>query len=236
MRSRLHLFAGAIAALLACLWADAALALSSAHIEFVRNGFVYSAQTISSSGSSAQSAAAPDFGSPGGYARVKVTSGAVIVTPSGASPTATQTNGIRIETCSEPISIPITTGDKIAIIEATDANACASGGSLHNVETTTPLAGGATFTGTGRDNGAAAGAIGPWAYDNAIFNSDQAGTASLECSEDNTTWWTCATAPLVANTPLPLSQFVISRYFRPKLVNGATPQTVLHINSGMSGR
>ena len=102
-------------------------------------------------------------------------------------------------------------------------------------DTTTVLTASTTFTGTTRDVGIAAGTATPSTYFNAFFFADQAGTASVECSNDNTTWRTIATSSLAINTPLLLSVPVMTRYHRVKLVNGATLQTAVMVNSSYSG-
>jgi hypothetical protein len=100
--------------------------------------------------------------------------------------------------------------------------------------TTTPLAGSATYTGATRDVGVAAGSVQPYAYFNGFFFADQAGVATMECS--NTGAFSgeqvvCATAPLAASTPLILTVPVMFRYHRTKLVNGAAAEAVLVVNA-----
>ena len=97
--------------------------------------------------------------------------------------------------------------------------------------TTTPLTGAATYTGATRDTGIAAGTAQPYAYFNGFFFADQAGTATIECSNDNAAWTTCATSALTASTPLILTVPVMFRYHRTKLVNGATAEAVLVVNA-----
>lgn len=97
-------------------------------------------------------------------------------------------------------------------------------------DTTTALTGSATFTGTARDVGVAAGTVTPYAYFSAFFLADQTGTASIEASNDNSTWYTAATASIIASTPLILQVPVMTRYHRAKVVNGSTAQTLLKVN------
>ena len=80
-----------------------------------------------------------------------------------------------------------------------------------------------------------AGSTQPWGYFTGFFRADQAGTASLEASNDNSTFVTCATAALAASTPLFLQCPIVTRYFRVKLVNGSTNQGSLIVNSAFSG-
>lgn len=105
--------------------------LSLAGAEAARDGSVIEAMhgagaILSSTAASVQSAAAPAFPAarPGrsvtNYARVSGASNAVIVTPAAANPTATQTNGIRVG-AGQTVHLPIRSGQKIAVIEATDA-------------------------------------------------------------------------------------------------------------------
>jgi len=89
-------------------------------IEWMRNGVVFSAETVTSTGASVQSGAAPDFGGVAGQARVIPLSGAVIVAPAAANPTATQTNGVRLQAGDGPVVLPIPSGYKLAVIEAAD--------------------------------------------------------------------------------------------------------------------
>jgi hypothetical protein len=102
-------------------------------------------------------------------------------------------------------------------------------------DTTTVLAASATFTGTARDVGVAAGAQTQQTYFNGSFFADQAGTASIEVSNDNTTFRTMATAALAASTPLILTVPIMTRYHRVKLVNGATLQGLSMVNSSYTG-
>lgn len=83
------------------------------------------AVTVSSTGSSVQSAAAPTFPpdrniSGGVYARVTALQGAAAVVV-GDAPTATDLAGVRIAVGQDPIYLPISPGQKVAVIEAADA-------------------------------------------------------------------------------------------------------------------
>lgn len=98
-------------------------------------------------------------------------------------------------------------------------------------ETTTPLSGSATFTGSARDVGVAAGNVQPFAYFNAFFFADQTGTATIECSSDSIAWTTCAKSSLTASTPLTLTVPVMFRYQRAKLVNGSSAEGTLAIST-----
>ncbi len=100
-------------------------------------------------------------------------------------------------------------------------------------ESVTPLAGSATYTGTTRDSGVAAGALADFSSFNAFVLADQSGIMRIELSNDNVTWRraTLDTA-IVANTPLTLRVPLLTRYWRVIVTNGATLQTVLMINSG----
>lgn len=103
-------------------------------------------------------------------------------------------------------------------------------------DTTTALGSSATFTGTARDVGVAAAAVHGLNYFNGFFLADQAGTASLEGSNDNSTWYSLsAPQSLAANTPLMLSVPITTRYHRTKLVNGATAQGSCKVNSSFTG-
>lgn len=114
-------FLAGLAALAVLSFASTAFATGGIHIEWIRGDHVYGSQTITATGASVQSSAAPDFGGQGlsGTARISVTQGAVIVAH-GDSPVATQTNGERIDVLSEPYLVTVNAGQQIAIIEATD--------------------------------------------------------------------------------------------------------------------
>lgn len=86
---------------------------------------VGSATTVTAAGASVQSSAAPTFApdrqySGGVYARITpiLGAGAVVV---GENPTATDAAGLRVEVGQAPIYMPITAGQKVALIEAVDA-------------------------------------------------------------------------------------------------------------------
>jgi hypothetical protein len=93
----------------------------------------------------------------------------------------------------------------------------------------------ATYTGAARDVGVATSTGHPYAYFNAYYLTDQVGTARIDCSNDNTTWYTCATSALVAATPLIMTVPVMTRYHRAVVVNGATAETYLWVNSSYTG-
>jgi hypothetical protein len=100
--------------------AGAAQATGSVHIEWMQGDTVYGSQTISATSTSVASSPAPTFASaavPTGQARISVTGGAVIVTW-GNSPTATQTNGIRLQVGSPPAVVQVNTGQEVAAAEA----------------------------------------------------------------------------------------------------------------------
>lgn len=97
------------------------------------------------------------------------------------------------------------------------------------------LAGSATFTGASRDVGVAAATLTNQAYFNAFFYADQAGTAYVDCSNDNSTWYVCATNALTASTPLILTVPVMTRYHRARLVNGSSAETYLWVNTSYTG-
>jgi hypothetical protein len=104
-----------------------------------------------------------------------------------------------------------------------------------NNDSVTPLTSSSTFTGSARDVGVAAGAVVGVGYFNGFFLADQSGTARIDCSNDNATWYTGATAPLVASTPLILTVPVMTRYHRIVLVNSTVAQSTLKINTSYTG-
>ena len=97
------------------------------------------------------------------------------------------------------------------------------------------LAANATLTGTARDVGVAQATAHPVAYYKASFLADQSGTASIEASNDNSTWYAIASSALAANTSLLLSVPIVTRYYRAKLVNGPIAQALLWVNSSFTG-
>lgn len=100
-----------------------AAAATKVRIEWIRSGNVIGVTTISSSGTSAQSGAAPSFGGLAGQARITVVSGAAVVNITPAtSPVATETTGLRLAVGGDAITISgVQAGLKLAAIEAADA-------------------------------------------------------------------------------------------------------------------
>ena len=102
------------------------------------------------------------------------------------------------------------------------------------IGTTTPLAAGATFTSTSRDN-AGGNIVMRYAYFNAYALADQAGIVRVELSNDGTTWFRAtADVAMSANNPVFLQVPVIARFYRQVIVNGATLQTSFISNSSYS--
>lgn len=96
----------------------AAMATSTVHIEWLKNGFVYSSQTLSVGATAVASAAAPANGV-AVQARITVLGGAVVYT-SGPSAVVTQTSGTRIQAGWPPDLRTAGSGDVVSLIEATD--------------------------------------------------------------------------------------------------------------------
>lgn len=125
-----------------------------------------------------------------------------------------------------------------SVVTATLANnsTVAVNSTVYYDDTATNLAAGATFTGTTRDLGTAAGTrTSGVAKFQALAIADQAGTMRLEFSRDGTTWrrGTVDTA-VAANTPALVSIPVLARYFRVIYVNGATAQGSFMLQSGFN--
>lgn len=100
----------------------------------------------------------------------------------------------------------------------------------------TALAGSGTFTGVWRGPGVQAGqGISGLNYFNASFFADQAGNAYIDLSPDGTHFYTVTGAALSASTPLILTVPLLSNFVRARLVNGATPQTILWVNTSLTG-
>lgn len=100
---------------------------------------------------------------------------------------------------------------------------------LHTLETTTPLGASATFTGVTRDAGDSSQT--PWNQFSCYIITDQVGTARLEKSSNGSAWTVGLTQPIVAATPLRLTDRADSRYSRCVVVNGATAETALTVRS-----
>lgn len=112
---------GAVLALAATLIAGAAEAAGSVRVEWLRGDHVYAAETITSTGSSVASSAAPSFNGAQGRVRLTAVQGAVIVSCcSSSTPTATQANGVRLDLGHGAVTYAVEAGDKLAVIEATD--------------------------------------------------------------------------------------------------------------------
>jgi hypothetical protein len=172
---------GAVLAIAAFWVATAAQAATSVRLEWIKGGNVLAAEVISSSGSSTQSSAAPSFSGVAGQVRVSVVSGAAVVSCCAASPTATQSNGIRLEPRFGPITLPTAEGLKVAVIEASNG----------------PSDGSATLSGNvgvkGADGSAIASATNPLPVGGAILNP----SATLTRPADTTAY---ASGDLVANS------------------------------------
>jgi len=98
-------------------------------------------------------------------------------------------------------------------------------------DTATPLAGAATFTGSARDVGWATSTPVPFGYFNAFCITDQSGTLRTQGSDDGSTWYITNSVAVVASTPVWLKTPVAFRFNRVMLVNGATLQTTVKVNS-----
>jgi hypothetical protein len=110
--------------------------------------------------------------------------------------------------------------------------------SAYNVSTryadsSSALGSGATFTGTGRDSGAAV--TSQYSKIRALAASDQSGNLYLEQSPDNSTWYTTKTIALTGGTPVTLEDGLIQRYWRVRYVNGGTAQGSFRLDSAMIG-
>jgi hypothetical protein len=101
-----------------------------------------------------------------------------------------------------------------------------------NADTTTNLTGGATYTGTSRD--AAATAVKRTV--SATFYADVASASNgciLDFSSDGTAWHPAAVGTLAAGVPVQLTAILTTRYWRVRMINGASAQTSMRISSGM---
>jgi len=178
---------------------------------------------------------------------VKDANGTTVNVPLPVAGQATMANSTAVAIASDQSAVPVsgtfwptTQPVSLAALPALPAGTSAIGTvttpetTFFN-DTTTALTGAATFTGTARDVGVAAGTATPTTYFNAFGFADQAGTLSIECSNDNTTWRTAASVALTASAPQILTVPVMTRYHRVKLVNGATAQGSVMVNSSYTG-
>jgi hypothetical protein len=103
---------------------------------------------------------------------------------------------------------------------------------IYTNETTTPLGASATFSSPAR----VVGEVGrlAWVYWTAYVIADQAGTLNLQGSLDGTTWRTLATVALAANVGQTLTTRCTFPQMRAQVVNGATPQALLVLNTQAS--
>lgn len=101
-------------------------------------------------------------------------------------------------------------------------------------DTTAVLAGAATYTGATRDLGATATTV-QWSFFGATFFADQAGTAFVEYSNNNSTWYLATPGVAVtASTPVDIKVPIRARYYRVRYLNGATLQGQFNINSSFT--
>ena len=94
-------------------------------------------------------------------------------------------------------------------------------------DTTTNLAGDATFTGTSRDQGT----TGLYSYFRTSVYADLPGTLNIEQSRDGTVWRTTHTQAVAAGETQMINALIFRRYVRVKYVNGATATTALEVCS-----
>jgi hypothetical protein len=117
--------------------------------------------------------------------------------------------------------------------------AAVSTGVIHSLpytDTATPLTGAATFTGTWRNSGATAGTVGaPWAYVEATFTADQAGTAYIDFSTDGATTVVSVSAALGAAATTTLRKSLTTKYWRTRFVNGGAAQATFSVTSAFLG-
>jgi hypothetical protein len=123
---------------------------------------------------------------------------------------------------------------QIALVDA-NGNALPGAGPQTTAfaESTAPLIAAATYTGGARDLGATQPY--PASKFNVFAIADQIGTLFIDVSVDGVAWTVQASAALAVSTPLTLSAVVVDRFYRCRLVNGATAQTLLMIKSSFSG-
>lgn len=100
-----------------------------------------------------------------------------------------------------------------------------------NTESTTALAGSATYTGTARD----ALSPSPWKEFLVMAWADNGGTLYIDASVDNVTWRNSivSLALATASTGITLTCPIVARYMRARFVNGTTAQTAFLLTSRM---
>lgn len=113
-----------LALIVAFLFGPPAHADGSVRVEWMKGPNVISAEVVTSSGSSVQSLAAPNFGGVAGSVRLTVVDGAAVIRCCEASPTATQTNGFRLQVGDSAYTLNgLSGGTKLAVIESANAPA-----------------------------------------------------------------------------------------------------------------
>lgn len=102
-------------------------------------------------------------------------------------------------------------------------------------ETTATLAGGATYTGTGRDLGITASARRTRVRSMIAHTAGLVpGHLILEQSTDNATWRETRRAPVPSDGGYHTFEWAVHmRYYRLRFINGATVQTVMHLHTIM---
>lgn len=95
-------------------------------------------------------------------------------------------------------------------------------------DTVSPLAVGATFTGTSRDLGVTQQTKKSFL---ACAFSDQAGTLFVDMSNDAVTWRQAKKAAVAAGDSADLFVSVVTRYYRVRFINDAVAQTAFMLNS-----
>ncbi|MDD2722230.1 MAG: hypothetical protein PHH47_13080 [Gallionella sp.] len=100
-------------------------------------------------------------------------------------------------------------------------------------DTATPLAAGATFTGTSRWVGYGNPATLKGYYANVY--ADQPGTLFIEMSNNNSTWRQAKKIAVLAGDSAELYVMITAQYYRARFVNGATAQTAFMLNTLTEG-
>lgn len=136
-----------------------------------------------------------------------------------------------------PVAATIVGGSISSLSSATQGSSAGTVGTWNRrgyfSESTTPLAGGATFTGTGRDSLASAaggGAVNGFGLFRATASADVNGTLFVDESDDNATWYESPDSVAVVGSGASPQKFfqvehkMTMRYARVRYVNGAGAQ------------
>lgn len=181
--------------------------------------------------------------------------GGAVSSASGISPNLYQAVGVlplmrvRMATFTggtTTVAVTLKRSVPVNVVDAFVGNQVTIGVNLRSAvfsDTTTPLGASATFTGTSRDLsslGSLSSTVFSYAMFGATFYSDQAGTAFIDESTDNATWFMVASQAITAGTGalvgpnFGLNVRIRARYYRVRFINGSVLEGALRITSSFT--